>query len=79
MATPVKTSSITRMLGAPQNWNEEREGRCLGLPITEAHGYLYSYWQLTLKERCLALLGRPVRLCVASSAHPPVQIEITKQ
>lgn len=67
------------ILGAPSNWNAERDGPCLGLPvlIERDDGGLkcfYSYWRTTWRERLAILFGRPVRL-VVTGMHPPVHID----
>lgn len=71
---PIRTATTTNVLGAPQGWDAEAHGPCIGLPITASEGVLYSYWATTWRERWAILCGRPVRLAVASSSHPPVAI-----
>lgn len=76
---PIKTDMTTKVLGAPRDWDSTKHGECVGLPVVEAHGYLYSYWKPSLLQRLKLAVGIPIRLCVASSAHPPVSLEVTKQ
>lgn len=74
---PMMMPTTTTVLGAPRDWNKDKHGPCEGLPVTESEGCLYSYWKLTWKERLAVLVGKPVRLCVASLAHPAVALEVT--
>lgn len=77
--TPIKTDRTNTVLGAPQGWNEMRHGPCIGLPVVATEDpYLYSYWRTTWRERWAILFGRPIRLCVAGSTHPPVSLDTTR-
>lgn len=73
--TPIHTPATTNILGAPQGWDAEKNGPCAGLPIVRSDGVSYSYWSLSWRERLTVLCGKPVRLAVASSAHPPVNLD----
>lgn len=75
--TPTKNELTTRTLGAPQGWNVNARGPCIGLPVAfdPDDQAFYSYWTATWRERLAILFGRPVRLCVASMAHPPVHLD----
>jgi hypothetical protein len=68
----------TRILSAPKGWDAKKHGPWLGLPIIDAHGYMYSYWRPTLLERFRVAIGTPVRLAVVGTTHPPVAISVTK-
>lgn len=65
----------TRVLGAPANWDPS-DGECIGLPVVDAHGHMYSYWKMEWRERLLTMIGRPVRLVVHGTSHPPVALEV---
>lgn len=73
---PQFTERTTRMLNAPTDWNREKHGPCVGLPVTDSEGVMYSYWHVSLRERWLILFGRKIRLCVLGSAHPPVAMDM---
>lgn len=66
----------TRTLGAPKKWDEEKDGPCLGLPITDSEGVMLSFWKPSWKERVALITGKPVRLAVHSSGHPPVWLDV---
>jgi hypothetical protein len=68
----------TRILGAPKEWDAEKHGTCVGLPIIDAHGQMYSYWRPTMMERLRVAIGVPVRLSVVGKSHPPVAISVTR-
>ena len=67
--------NATRILGAPKDWDASKNGPCVGLPIVDAHGHMYSYWRPSWRERARILFGSPVRLVIAGHSHPPVAIE----
>jgi hypothetical protein len=77
--TPIKTEHTTHVLGAPQGWNANAHGPCVGLPVLRQVDAglpeFYSYWRATWRERLAIFFGRPVRLCVVGQAHPPVHID----
>lgn len=76
---PIKTEGTNLVLGAPQGWDAVLHGPCVGLPVIKTEDpYFYSYWATTWRERLAILFGRPVRLCVASTAHPPVSLDTVK-
>lgn len=76
---PIKTDRTNLVLGAPQGWNAMAHGPCIGLPVIQTEDpYFYSYWRASWRERLAVLFGRPVRLCIAGQAHPPVSIDTLK-
>lgn len=75
--TSLNTEFTSHVLGAPSNWNPEIHGVCHGLPVCMTDSYIYSWWSLTWRERFAVLIGKPLRLCVASASHPPVSLKIT--
>lgn len=69
----------TNVLGAPPNWNEEKDGPCEGLPVRtfQQQGGMVvraSVWQPTDEERALIAAGGNVELMVFGSNHPPVYV-----
>ena len=73
---PVKTAATNQVLGAPGDWDEDRLGACLGLPVAYGDGFIASYWRPTWRERLAILVGRPIRLAVAGFGHPPVMLDV---
>lgn len=73
---PINPGPRAVVLGAPADWREDVNGPCIGLPVIRDYGLQYSYWSLTWKERISVLFGRPIRLCVRSTSHPPVWLEV---
>lgn len=77
---PGKIRNHTRALGAPSNWDPERDGRCGVLHIRdEVHGrmpIMVSAWTPSELERARIAEGHPVILTVIGNAHPPVSIEV---
>jgi len=72
---PIHTSATTVVLGAPEDWNDEVDGPCAGLPLVRVDLLQYSYWRPSLRERLDILRGKPVRLCVFGISHPPVHLD----
>lgn len=73
---PIRMPHTTRTLGAPNDWDEKRNGVCVGLPITDSNGVMLSYWKPSWKQRLLILAGRPIRLGVFGASHPPVSLDV---
>jgi len=74
---PIRNHLTTSVLGQPRGWDEQRDGPCDGLPIArDDRGWFYSFWRPSWKERLMLLAGVPVRLCIASTAHPPVSLTV---
>lgn len=77
MAKPIRTVSTTGIYGTPKDWDEEKHGPCVGLPVTRQGDYVMSYWTLAWKERFQLLAGRSIRLTIVGG-QPPVTIEVKK-
>lgn len=82
---PIKTIHTTRVIGPPSNWDEQKDGRCDGLPVVDGDGFLASFWKPTWKDRLLILMGRYVRLTVKAettplsmATQPPVMLDTIK-
>ncbi len=77
---PIRTSSTTRVLNEPKDWDATQHGECIGLPITDIKPrYMLSYWQPSIADRFKILFGYKVRLVVVGRAHPPVMIDAMKE
>lgn len=72
---PVRTETTTSVLGAPQGWDAAKDGPCGGLPVTRTSTSFYSYWRPTDSELADIANGKPIRLCVFGSGHPPVMLD----
>ncbi|MGO7756837.1 hypothetical protein ACC761_06420 [Rhizobium ruizarguesonis] len=80
MPTPIHTKYTNQVLGAPRNWDVEKHGRCAGLPICRTDDpYLISYWKFSWRERIAVILGARIRVCVASTIHPPLMLEVMRE
>jgi hypothetical protein len=78
--TPGKIDGATRTLGAPVNWNAERDGECRPLEIRDSAvpglEFMESAWYPTDEEKAAIAAGRPVILTVFSTRHPPVAVTV---
>lgn len=62
-------------LGKPVDWDDAVDGTCDILPAVRlAYGWA-SYWQLSWREWWDVVRGRPVRVTIASGAHPPIMLD----
>lgn len=75
MFNPIHTEHTTNVLGAPIDWNEEKDGKCIGLPVHYNGKEFYSWWKVSLKDRIKILFGRPIRLVIFTQSHPPVAMD----
>lgn len=75
---PVRIEGCTRVLGAPANWDPDRDGHCGGLAIRdEAEGpmpLMVSAWEPTPAELAALNSGGRVMLRLVGVGHPPVMI-----
>lgn len=72
----IATKETTHTLGAPADWDVERLGTCVPLPVAVIDGNLHSFWLPSEEERAMIASGAPIRLVVAGLAHPAVKIEV---
>jgi hypothetical protein len=78
---PGRIPNATRFLGAPQGWDEARDGHCGTLPVLDRSdpddGHtMTSVWELMPDELERLKAGGSVRLTVVGSMHPPVSLEV---
>lgn len=78
---PSDIEGETRRLGAPKDWQEEKDGSCGGLPIRDAvmpsgRPVMFSMWTTSSEERLLILAGHPVMFCIHGVSHPVVSIGV---
>lgn len=72
---PFRHPSTTFDLAAPDGWDEVANGECLGLPIAQSGGTMFSYWRPTWRERIALFFGGHIRLGVFGRGHPPVSLD----
>jgi hypothetical protein len=71
----------SRVLGAPVDWDEARDGICGGLAVKDQpneHGQnqMISAWEPTPEELERLAAGAKVLLWVVGSVHPPVMVTV---
>jgi hypothetical protein len=81
---PGRIPSATRVLGAPPDWNEERDGFCGGLAIQDQPdhkglNHMISAWEPTPEELERLAAGAPVLLWVVGHVHPPVMVTVGRK
>lgn len=69
-------ADATRRLGAPANWNHERDGLCHTLEICDRDGWMISAWQPTPAELKRINEGQPIFLWIQGVAHPVVSLSV---
>ena len=76
---PIHTQNTTTVLNKPADWDENKFGKCIGLPIVKVGAFNISYWHVPVMDRLRILFGRPIRLTIISTdGHPPVAIDTEK-
>jgi hypothetical protein len=78
---PGRIQGSTRMLGAPQGWDKEKDGPCLGLAIldlnlNDAISAMGSVWFPTPEEIEKIVAGAPIELWIIGKSHPPVYLRV---
>jgi len=76
---PLRHPKTNAELGKPADWNDERDGPCLGLPVVRSHDTdgmpcMDSYWRPTPVEMKALQDGGAVNLRVFSKVHPVVWV-----
>jgi hypothetical protein len=76
-------AGFTRALCKPKDWDEEKFGKCMGLPIldhVDEHGQksMMSAWEPTPEEIKALAAGAPIYLRVLGTIHPPVGLWVGK-
>lgn len=66
----------TRRLGAPKQWDHERDGLCHTLEILDRDGWMISAWQPTPAELKRLNEGKPIFLHIQGVAHPVVSLSV---
>ena len=73
---PIRTPGTTRVQTPPSDWDLANYGECVGLPVVDHDGVMFSYWRPSPAERLAIFRGSPVRLAVLGSRHAPVAIDV---
>lgn len=77
---PAMIGGATRRLGAPADWDKQRDGHCGGLAVrderTTAGPGMTSAWQPTPEELARLNAGASVHLTVLGMVHPPVSMSV---
>ncbi len=75
---PAMFHEMTHVLGAPEGWDAEVKGECLGLPVVvdREQQTITSCWVLDAEEVALIANGGRVYLTVVGGAQPPVALRV---
>jgi hypothetical protein len=74
----VDTVFTTDQLGAPPNWDEARDGKCLTLPtvrVEERNSYA-SFWLPSKEDLEKLNAGQPICLEIIGRSHPVVSVHV---
>ena len=70
-----RIANATRRLGAPEGWDETRDGACVGLDVLIEGDHFTSCWEPTSDEVQRIVSGAKVYLtCVGG--QPPVALQV---
>lgn len=78
---PIDRPDATRRLGAPSNWNGEKDGSCGVLAITDVTyesgaNAMESLWLPDPEELAALAAGQPVILTIVGNFHPVVSLGV---
>lgn len=77
---PIRIAGVTRNLGAPPNWDPEKDGSCGHLPVRDevidGLPYMTSRWEPTPAELADLNAGRPLELRIIGRNHPVVSLVV---
>lgn len=71
---PLKFLESNHNLGAPKDWDSEKDGDCAHLPVHYDGESFFSLWRPTKEEIDLLKEGGAVYLRVVGSSHPVVAL-----
>lgn len=75
----IQHPSNSRVLGAPVGWDQQAL-ECGALPITDSQVQgqpaMVSFWQPDEEDLRQIASGKPVRLWVLGTVHPPVIVDV---
>lgn len=72
----------SRPLGAPRDWDQERDGACSVLPVADVVdeqsglNFMYSVWRPTTEQLAALNNGGAVRLGIGGRVHPVVNMAV---
>lgn len=73
-------AGATNFLGAPKDWDREKDGHCGTLPVraerTTAGIGMTSAWFPDADEIARIVAGAPIYLTVLGVVHPPVEMAV---
>jgi hypothetical protein len=76
----IQWETPSRRLGAPANWDHERDGICHTLEILDVDvsgsNFMVSAWQPTEAEMKRLQEGKPLLLWIQGRSHPVVMVSI---
>lgn len=72
-------TTANHALGAPPNWDEERDGPCATLYAERTpEGLFYSIWVPSEEELAILNAGGGIRLGIYNERHPVVNMHAVK-
>lgn len=73
---PGKLEGANLSLGAPENWNAEKFGECVALPVLDNGVTLQSIWIPDAEELAALNAGQPVLLTIYGRNHPAIAVGV---
>jgi hypothetical protein len=73
------SSNLTNVVfGPPKDWDEEKNGKCLDLPVVVQNGTITSFWELELEDLQALARGGKLMLQIAGNSMPAVSLCIAE-
>lgn len=83
MLTPLRIAGFTRVPGAPENWNPDEQGPCIGLPIRDeiidGCYAMTSRFEFSPEDIARINAGRPLELTIFGRQHPVIRLSIPEE
>lgn len=81
---PIDRPDATRRLGAPVNWEAEKDGPCgvlaiADIPYESGANAMESLWQPEPEEIAAIAAGQPVILTIVGRFHPVVSLGVASE
>jgi len=76
---PIRFKEVTKDLLKPENYNEDKHGKCDSLPVFSDNDECISLWKLTIWEKIKVLIFGKIWLRVLSgTTQPPVSMSVNR-
>lgn len=65
-----------RRIGAPKDWDHDKDGLCHTLEVWDRDGFMISAWRPSEKELANLNAGKPLYLAISGRIHPVIWLAV---